>query len=263
MIGERTSQQVFLGTSALLFVGSTALTTAWCASMSKMGGMPMPGGWTMSMMWMRMPKQSWAEAAASFIGMWVVMMVAMMMPSLIPAMWRYRQGLRGTGEVRLARLTALAGLGYFFVWIVVGAAAFALGVALAGAEMESPALARNVPVAAGAVVLIAGILQFTTWKTHHLACWRRAQMHDCILPANAGTAWQYGLRLGIRCSYGCAGLTAVLLAVGVMDLRAMAFVTAAITAERLAPAGERVAQAVGALVVGAGLLLIAQAVGLK
>ncbi len=36
----------------------------------------------------------------------------------------------------------------------------------------------------------------------------------------------------------------------------MAFVTAAITAERLAPAGERVAQAVGALVVGAGLLLI-------
>jgi predicted metal-binding membrane protein len=263
MTSERTSRQVFLGTSALLFVGSAALTAAWCASMSKMGGMPMPGGWTMSMTWMRMPEQSWAEAAASFVGMWVVMMVAMMMPSLAPALWRYREAMRLAGEVRLASLTTLAGFGYFFVWTVIGTAAFALGVALAGAEMESPALARGVPVVAGVVVLFAGMLQFTTLKTHHLACWRRAQRHDCTLAANAGTAWRYGLRLGIRCIFGCAGLTAVLLAVGVMDLKGMAFVTAAITAERLAPAGKRVAQAVGALVVGAGLLLIARAVSLR
>jgi predicted metal-binding membrane protein len=55
---------------------------------------------------------------------------------------------------------------------------------------------------------------------------------------------------------------AILLVIGVMDLRAMAVVTAAITIERLAPAGERVARAIGAVVVGAGLLLIAQAAGL-
>jgi hypothetical protein len=48
-----------------------------------------------------------------------------------------------------------------------------------------------------------------------------------------------------------------------MDLRAMAAVTAAITAERLAPAGEHVARAVGAIVVGAGLLLIVRAVRLR
>jgi hypothetical protein len=47
-----------------------------------------------------------------------------------------------------------------------------------------------------------------------------------------------------------------------MDLRAMAAVTAAITVERLAPAGERVARAIGAVVVGTGWLLIARAVGL-
>jgi predicted metal-binding membrane protein len=47
-----------------------------------------------------------------------------------------------------------------------------------------------------------------------------------------------------------------------MDLRAMAAVTAAVTVERLAPAGERVARAIGAVVVGSGLLLIAQAAGL-
>lgn len=48
----------------------------------------------------------------------------------------------------------------------------------------------------------------------------------------------------------------ILLVVGVMDLRAKAVVTAAITAERLAPAGERVARAIGLVGVGAGLFLI-------
>jgi predicted metal-binding membrane protein len=47
-----------------------------------------------------------------------------------------------------------------------------------------------------------------------------------------------------------------------MDLRAMAAVTAAITVERLAPVGEGVARALGAIVVGAGVLLIARAAGL-
>ncbi len=45
----------------------------------------MPGGWTMSMTWMRMPGQTWAGAATTFLGIWVVMMVAMMMPSLVRA----------------------------------------------------------------------------------------------------------------------------------------------------------------------------------
>jgi predicted metal-binding membrane protein len=48
-----------------------------------------------------------------------------------------------------------------------------------------------------------------------------------------------------------------------MDLRAMAVVMAAITIERLAPAGERIVRAVGAVVVVAGLFLIAQATGLR
>jgi len=52
---------------------------------------------------------------------------------------------------------------------------------------------------------------------------------------------------------------AILLVIGIMDLRAMAVVAAAITVERLAPAGERVARATGMVAVGAGLLLIARA----
>src|SRR5437899_4465051 len=130
MASERASQQAFVGVSALLFAASATVTIVWCASMSAMGEMPMPGGWTMSMAWMRMPGQTWPGAVASFLGMWVVMMVAMMLPSLVPMLWRYRQAVGRTGETRLGRLTALVGVGYFFVWTVFGMAAFPLGVAL-------------------------------------------------------------------------------------------------------------------------------------
>jgi len=256
---ERASGRAFLGVSALLFAASAAGTIAWCASMSAMGEMPMPGGWTMSMAWMRMPGQTWPGAAASFLGMWVVMMVAMMLPSLVPMLWRYRQAIGSTGEARLARLTALVGVGYFSVWTVFGMAAFPLGVALAAAEMQQPALARAVPIAAGVVVLIAGALQLTAWKGRHLTCCREAPGRGRTLPADAGTALVHGLRLGLHCSHCCAGLIAILLVIGVMDFRAMAVVAAAITLERLAPAGERVARAIGAVVVGAGLFLIARA----
>src|SRR6266571_7878546 len=107
MSSERASELTFLGVSALLFTISVAVTIAWCASMSAMGGMSMPGGWTMSMAWMRMPGQTWPGAAASFLGMWTVMMVAMMLPSLVPMLWRYRQVVTRTGDTRLDWLTAL------------------------------------------------------------------------------------------------------------------------------------------------------------
>jgi len=230
--------------------------------MSAMGEMPMPGGWTMSMAWMRMPGQTWPAAAASFLGMWTVMMVAMMLPSLVPMLWRYRRAVGTTADTRLGRLTALVGTGYFFVWTVFGLAVYPLGVALAAIEMEQPALARAVPIAMGIVVVIAGALQFTAWKARQLACCREMPGRDRRLPADAGAAWRHGLRLGLHCSRCCAGLMAILLVIGVMDLGVMALVTAAITVERLAPAGERVARAIGAVVVVAGLLLIVRATGL-
>ena len=260
MASERASRHAFFGVSALLFVSSVALTIVWCASMSTMGEMSMPGGWTMSMAWMRMPGQTWPGAAASFLGMWVVMMVAMMLPSLVPVLWRYRQAVGNTRDARIGRLTALVGVGYFFVWTLFGVAAFPLGVALAAIEMQHPALARAAPIAAGVVVLIAGFVQFTAWKAHHLACCRAsASAHVGVSVSYGVTAWRQGLRLGVHCSYCCGGLMAVLLVVGVMDLRVMAVVTAAITLERLASAGERVARGIGAIVVAAGFFLIARA----
>lgn len=262
MASQRLSQQAFLGVSALLFAVSAALTTLWCASMSAMGGMPMPGGWTMSMTWMRMPGETWPGTAASFLGMWVVMMVAMMLPSLVPTLFRYRQAVGGAGETRLGQLTALVGAGYFSVWTAIGMAIFPLGVALAGLEMKLPALAYAAPIAVGVVVLISGALQFTAWKAHHLACCREAPGHGRTLPADGVSAWRHGVHFGLHCGHACANLTAILLVMGIMDLRAMVVVTVAITVERLAPAGERVARTIGAVVVGAGLFLIARAAGL-
>jgi predicted metal-binding membrane protein len=195
--------------------------------------------------------------------MWVVMMVAMMLPSLVPMLWRYRQAVGGTGATHLDMLTAIVGVGYFLVWTVFGLVAFPLGVALTALEMRQPALARAVPIAAGVVVLIAGLLQFTAWKTRHLACCRTMPVSGATFPDDAGTALRHGLRLGLHCAQCCAGLIAILLIIGVMDLRAMAIVAAAITVERLAPAGERVARVVGVLVVGAGLFLIARAAGVS
>ncbi len=259
----RTSYRAFVGVSSLLFAASVALTILCCTSMSAMRGMLMPGGWTMSMVWMRMPGQMWPEAAASFIGMWVVMMVAMMSPSLAPMLWRYRQAVTRTRETRKAWLTTLVGVGYFLVWTLLGMAVYPLGVAVAAVEMRQPVLARTAPIAVGAVILIAGAIQFTSFKAHHLGCCREAP--GCgrrALPADTGTALRFGVGLGLHCGYCCASFTAVLLAIGVMDLRAMALVTAAITVERLAPRGQQVARAVGAVLVGAGLFSIARAAGI-
>jgi predicted metal-binding membrane protein len=173
--------------------------------------------------------------------------------------------------------------------------AYPVGVALAAMEMRQAALAQAVPIVVGVVVLIAGALQFTAWKARQLAGCRGARGHGLSagtgtgagvgvgigegagvgagagegegegegegVGTGAGAAWRHGLRLGLDCCRCCGGLTAMFLVTGVMDLRAMAAVAVAISVERLAPAGEQVARAIGAVVVGTGLILIARAAG--
>src|SRR5262249_13676263 len=155
----RASQQAFLGVSALLCGASAAGTLVWGTSMAAMGEMPRPGGWTMAMAWMPRPGQTWPSAAAACLGLWVVMLGAMRLPSLVPMLRRYRQAVGRPGETCLGRLTALVGVGYCCVWTVCGMAAFALGVVLAAIAIQQPALARTVPLAVGVVVLMAGALQ--------------------------------------------------------------------------------------------------------
>lgn len=232
-----------------------------------MDTMPMPGAGTMSTvwppmsMWMPMCGQSWLGTAASFLGMWTVMMAAMMLPSLVPALWRYRQSVGRAGSLPPAVLTTLVAGGYILAWTLLGAAVFPLGAAAMALIMRYTALARAVPTAIGLVVLLAGALQFTRWKAHHLARCRGGHCSESLrcgraAPTDAFTSWRHGLRLGFDCIQCCAGLTAVLLVTGIMDVPAMAAVTGAITLERLARAGERVARVIGVIMIGAGLALV-------
>ncbi len=230
-----------------------------------MDTMVMPEGCPLSMAFMPLCGQSRIAAAASFLTMWTVMMVSMMLPSSVPALWRYHQSLGGVGELPRAAATALASFGYSLVWISLGAAVYPLGVILTAVTTRYPLLGRIAPIAAGLIVLIAGALQLTRWKARHLACCRDSHAHGLLRqgrPSHPGplAAVRHGLRLGLHCCQCCAGLTAVLLVSGMMDLPVMIAVTAGITLERLAPAGERVARGIGVIAVGAGVLLIARAI---
>ncbi len=243
---ERASPRTVFGVSALLFAASAALTIIWCGSMAAMGGTPMPGGWTMSMTWMRMPGQTWLGAVTSFLGMWVVMMVAMMLPPLLPALVGLRRN----------RLIALAGAGYFSVWALWGAIIYPVGSAVAGTELHWPAVARLVPLGAAAALLAAGVVQMTPWKVRQLALCRA-----CCAPERGDTAaaWAYGIRFGANCTLCCVGLMAVLLVGGMMNIAVVAGLAVAIAAERLGPRPDLVARAIGAAIVATGAVVLARA----
>jgi predicted metal-binding membrane protein len=256
--GARTelSARVFLAGAALVFLAAATVTVQQCAAMAAMPGMDMPGGWRMSMAWMRMPGSSWAATGGSFLGMWLAMMTAMMLPSMVPVLRACRAR---AGGVRPA---LLAGLAYFSVSSVLGVAIFAGGATLAALAMHRPFLAQAAPLAAGLLVTAAGGVQLSAWKARHLACCRQAGGGGRAAAAPALSPWRCGVRLGVHCSCCCSPHTAVLLVVGVMDLRAMAAVSVVITAERVLRAGPRLARLVGGLTVAAGLVLVAHAAAL-
>jgi predicted metal-binding membrane protein len=255
--------RTFLTVSALLFATSVAVTIVWCGSMSAMGDVRMPGGWTMSMLWMRPSGLGWVGAGASFIGMWGVMMVAMMLPSFVPELWRLHLALGSSGAGRPGALTVVVGLTYFIAWTLVGVAVFPLGVSIAALMMGAPALARAGPMAAGAMVLFAGALQLTSWKAHPPAIWRHSSPQGRTVGANTRAAVNHGIRLTLECGRCCLAYMAILLAVGIMDLRAMALVTTGITVERLASDAVRARRMTGVVALGTGLFLIVRAMSLR
>ena len=238
------SSQRFIGVSAALFIGSAALTIGWCTSMPAIHDMPMCST--------RSPTP--LHDAAAFLIMWLTMMIAMMSPSLMPMLLRYRDAIGTTPRADV--LSAYVAFGYFCVWTVAGAAAFAGSTIVSQLTTLLPWLVGETSSITGVIAILAGALQFCRWKMHHLACCREMKM-CCTRSADASTAFRYGLRLGMHCVHCCSGLTVVLLVVGMMDVRAMALVTAAISLERLAPGGMRAARFVGIVLIATGAFLIA------
>jgi predicted metal-binding membrane protein len=222
-------------------------------------GMRMPGGWTLSMMWMSMPGQGRLGAAAWFVVMWIVMMVAMMLPTLVPALSGYRREVgRQTGD--LGTLTALAAGGYFSLWAVLGAGVYLLGTSVTAAEMRSSAVAGWAPIAAGVIVLLAGALQFTRWKTRQLERCREGLACVGQSSPDRWNTYRQGVHFGVHCALCCLGFMLVLLVTGVMELITTAVLGMAIAAERLSPSPQGATRAVGGVLLGAGVLLLARSV---
>ena len=157
-VNERQVYAVAFG----LFAVASGFTVYFVRSMR--GGMLMTGGWTMSMMWMRMPNQIWIQAASLFIGMWVAMMVAMMLPSTLPMLLLYRRTVQARQQRHPDWLMWAAAAGYFLVWSIFGAGVYVIGVALAQSTMMSPAISRAVSLFSGGALIASGIYQLTPWK---------------------------------------------------------------------------------------------------
>jgi predicted metal-binding membrane protein len=211
----------------------------------------------LTMTWLPVCGQKSTRAAASFIGMWMVMMIAMMLPSLAPTLWRYYEAISRRGAKWAAWRTLRVCIGYYFIWAILGAVVLAASFVLTSLALRFATLPRVFPFAATIVVLAAGLAQLSAWKARHLACCRA-----CAFCTDSGAPLRIGARLGMHCVSSCTGLVAVLLVTGMMDWRAVTLITAATTAERVTSNGERIARATGMGIVAFGLSMLARTVGI-
>jgi len=197
-----------------------------------------------------------------FLGVWVVMMAAMMFPSVAPTVLMYdrlREGHRARGQGAAADATALFVLGYLLVWTAAGVAAYGLIELFRAIDPAFLAWDQAGRYVTGGVILAAAVYQVTPLK------------HACLVKCRSpmmflAERWRHGraggLELGLRHGAWCLGccwaLMAALFAVGLMSLGWMALVTAFIAGEKLLPrpAVARRALAVMLLALGLGVAFV-------
>ena len=213
--------------------------------------MEMPGGWTMSMMWMRMPGQTWFASAAGFLFMWLAMMVAMMLPSVLPTFLNIQRA--------SVALSAIA-TGYFVVWLANGVGIYALGVAFAAAAMRWETFSRIVPALSGAALMAAGAFQITRWKmTGLLGC--RSPFGCVTACPERETNFRLGCKQGATCCLCCAAPMIILIVLGMMNPLVIVGLTLVIAAEKILPRPEIIAQLVGIAAIIAGAITTVLNVG--
>jgi predicted metal-binding membrane protein len=200
--------------------------------------------------------------APLFLAVWVVMMVAMMFPTAAPmilAFHRIQAGRRRAAAGRAFVPTWVFVAGYMLVWTLAGVMAYAAALAAeslaARVELTSAAAARI----GGVVLIAAGLYQLTPLKDLCLS--------KCRTPVGfIMTSWRDGgpgaLRMGVEHGAWCLGccwlLFAVLFPLGLMNLAAMAALTALVFAEKTLPRwGKGAARATAAILVAYGALVLA------
>jgi predicted metal-binding membrane protein len=175
-----------------------------------------------------------------YLGIWVTMMAAMMLPSVAPMVLLFDK----ISEERARRNrpyvpTWIFTASYFAVWTGYGLAAYALYRGVRALDLEFLDWNRGGPYVVGALIAIAGAYELTPLKN---VCLRhcRSPMHFVIGGWRDGTvgAIRMGSEHGAYCVGCCCGLMLVLFALGVMSILWMAVVATLIFAQKLLPRGE-------------------------
>jgi predicted metal-binding membrane protein len=192
--------------------------------------------------------------AGLFLVTWLVMMVAMMFPSIAPITLAFASVTRSRGEGYVP--TAAFVLGYIAVWAVSGLVPLAVAQAVSQVWMTPPSW---LPRAGGAVIVLAGIYQFTPLKNTCLGACRSplgfVMTHD--FGAGAPAAVRAGVSHGIYCLGCCWALMAVLAVLGLMNVAWMAVIAAIFFIEKNVRRGELLPRAVGVACIAAGLAVVA------
>jgi predicted metal-binding membrane protein len=196
-------------------------------------------------------------ALGFFLTTWVVMMSAMMFPSIAPMVLMYARmeaGRREQGKSAPAGATAVFVGGYLITWAAAGLAGYAIFNLARSLSIDAFSWDRGGPYLAGGVLIVASAYQLTPLKD---ACLRKCRNPLMYLL----TSWRPGrlgaLRMGIEHGAWCVGccwaLMAALFALGVMSIGWMAFIAALIAIEKLLPWRALANRGVALLLVALGI----------
>ena len=206
--------------TVILLLGAAAI--AWAVTAARMSGMDAGPGTDLG-------ELGW------YLGIWVTMTVAMMLPSTLPV----------ARDARGLPLGFVAG--YLAAWTAVGLAAYAVFGLVTSLDPDWLAWDRGGPFVAGGVIVAAGLYELTPLK-HLLLRRSRSPRHS-----ERHGALRAGLANGLDCVGCCLGLMAVLFAVGVMSVLWMAIVAGVIFAEKVLRHGLRLPRLVALALVGLGI----------
>lgn len=192
--------------------------------------------------------------AGLFLVTWVVMMVAMMFPSVAPVVLAFTSVARSRGDGSLPTVAFVAG--YVVVWTAAGLVPLAV-IQLLSSSFAAP-IAGALPRLAGGVILLGGVYQLTPLKNVCLTACRSplgfVLTHD--FGGGAVSAAKAGVSHGMYCLGCCWALMAVLAVLGLMNVAWMAAFAILFFLEKNWRSGVPLSQAVGLACVGGGLVVL-------
>jgi predicted metal-binding membrane protein len=210
-----------------------------------------------------MPRtQAWGGGDFSLVfAMWAVMMVAMMVPTAAPMILLFATVNRRRREQRQPFVpTGVFLLGYLLVWSGFAALATLAQWGLHTAALLSPAMVSTSPLLGGALLLVAGIFQWTPLKG---VCLTHCRTPLGFLMGEWREGTRGALRMGLRHGGYCVGccwiLLALLFVTGVMNLLWVAAIAAFVLVEKVAPAGPWLSRVTGLLLAAGGAWVVARA----